>query len=74
MSHAQQTLARGAGYLQYAKYAKYAKHGEHVSQSDRLGDTITNGDSKTGRQNKFNRACRDAVAAKSTTAVILWHR
>ena len=25
----------------------------------------------TGRHNKFNRACRDAIAAKSTTAVIL---
>ena len=54
-----------------AYYDGREERGEHVSQSDRLGDTITNGDSKTGRHNKFNRACRDAVAAKSITAVIL---
>ena len=54
-----------------AYYDGREEHGEHVSQSDRLGDTIINGDSKTGRHNKFNRACRDAIAAKSTTAVIL---
>ena len=45
--------------------------GARLAESDRLGDTITNGDSKTGHHNKFNRACRDAVAAKSITAVIL---
>ena len=45
-------------YLSYAKplYDSIASSGGDVSQSDRLGDTIINLDSKTGRHNKFNRA------------------
>eukprot|EP00966_Prymnesium_polylepis_P330327 7385982-Prymnesium_polylepis.1 len=37
----------------------------------RLGDTISNSESATARHNKFNRACRDAIAAKAVTMVIL---
>ena len=45
--------------------------GKAVSQSDRLGDSALNSSSKTGRHNRFNRTCRDAIAAKATTSVIL---
>ena len=60
-------------YLSYAKplYDSIASSGGDVSQSDRLGDTIINLDSKTGRHNKFNRAFYNAVSAQATTSVIL---
>ena len=45
--------------------------GETVTQSDRLGDTVANSESATARHNKFNRACRDAIAARAVTTVIL---
>ena len=45
--------------------------GKPVTQSDRLGDTAANEASNTGRHNRFNRACRDAIAAKSNSEVIL---
>ena len=59
--------------LSYAKplYDSIASSGGDVSQSDRLGDTIINLDSKTGRHNKFNRAFYNAVSAQATTSVIL---
>ena len=42
-----------------------------VSQSDRLGDTILNKDSKTHRHNLVNKAVYDAVSAQATASVIL---
>ena len=47
------------------------RHGLAVSQSDRLGDTAANQHNHTRRHNNGNRACRDAIAAKATTEVIL---
>ena len=48
-----------------------AAAGLPVSAADRLGDTLINGASKTGRHNMFNRACRDALAATTNHEVIL---
>ena len=42
-----------------------------VSQSDRLGDSILNKDSKTHRHHLVNKAVYDAVNAQATTSVIL---
>jgi hypothetical protein len=42
-----------------------------VSQSDRLGDSILNKDSKSHRHNLINKAVYDAVNAQTTTSVIL---
>ena len=42
-----------------------------VSQSDRLGDSILNKDSKTHRHNLVNKAVYDAANAQATTSVIL---
>jgi hypothetical protein len=42
-----------------------------VSQSDRLGDSILNKDSKTHRHNLVNKAVYDAVNVQVTTSVIL---
>ena len=42
-----------------------------VSQSDRLGDSILNKESKTHRHNLVNKAVYDAVNAQATTSVIL---
>jgi hypothetical protein len=54
-----------------AVYDAKAAAGETVTQGDRLGDTVSNSESATARHNKFNRACRDAIAAKAVTTVIL---
>ena len=42
-----------------------------VSQSDRLGDSILNKDSKTHRHNLVNKAVYDAVNAQAITSDIL---
>ena len=54
-----------------AVYDARAAAGLPVSAADRLGDTLINGASKTGRHNMFNRACRDALAATTNHEVIL---
>ena len=54
-----------------AVYDARAAAGLPVSAADRLGDTLINGATKTGRHNLFNRACSDALAAITNHEVIL---